>query len=96
MAAERCDFPFHVGMTATGPADQGLVRSAVAIGALLLDRIGDTIRVSLTGSPHKEVEAAYEILSAAGLRQRGPDPARHTHDAMLLLGVEGKPNVRTR
>lgn len=73
MAAERCDFPFHVGMTATGPAEQGLVRSSVAIGALLLDGIGDTIRVSLTGSPHKEVDAAYEILSAVGIRRRGPE-----------------------
>ena len=73
MAAERCDFPFHVGMTATGLARQGLVRSAVAIGTLLLDGIGDTIRVSLTGPPHREVEAAYEILSAVGLRRRGPE-----------------------
>ena len=73
MAAERCDFPFHVGMTATGLARQGLVRSAVAIGTLLLDGIGDTIRVSLTGPPHEEVEAAYEILSAVGLRRRGPE-----------------------
>lgn len=72
-AAERCDFPFHVGMTATGPAEQGLVRSAVAVGAVLLDGIGDTIRVSLTGPPREEVEAAYEILSAVGLRRRGPE-----------------------
>jgi (E)-4-hydroxy-3-methylbut-2-enyl-diphosphate synthase len=61
MAAERCEYPFHVGMTATGPAEQGL------------EGIGDTVRVSLTGPPHGEVTAAYEILSAAGSRRRGPE-----------------------
>lgn len=73
MAAQRCDYPFHVGMTATGPSRQGLVRSSVAIGALLLDGIGDTIRVSLTGEPLPEIEAGYEILSATGLRRRGAE-----------------------
>ncbi len=71
MAADRCSYPFHVVMTATGPAEQGLVRSSVAIGALLLEGIGDTVRVSLTGPPHHEVSAAYEILSAVGMRRRG-------------------------
>ncbi len=73
IASGRCDYPFHVGMTATGPAEQGLVRSAIAIGAVLMEGIGDTIRVSLTGPPHGEVSAAYEILSAVGLRKRGPE-----------------------
>jgi len=73
IASDRCDYPFHVGMTATGPAEQGLVRSAIAIGALLMEGIGDTVRVSLTGPPHNEVTAAYEILSAVGLRRRGPE-----------------------
>ena len=69
LAAERCDYPFHLGVTAAGPPRISLVKSAVGIGALLMEGIGDTIRVSMTGPPHEEVEAALRILEAAGLRE---------------------------
>ncbi len=73
-AAQKCDYPFHVGLTAAGPPDESLVKSAIGIGSLLLDGIGDTIRVSMTGPPHEEVQAAYRILYALGLRdKKGPD-----------------------
>ena len=67
----RCDYPLHIGVTETGPVRQGLIKSAMGIGALLLDGIGDTIRVSLTDDPVEEVYAAKDILKAAGLRQEG-------------------------
>ncbi len=69
LAAPRCDYPFHVGVTAAGPADVGVVRSAVGIGALLAEGIGDTIRVSLTGPPHDEVRTGLAILETLGLRE---------------------------
>ena len=68
---ERCDYPIHIGVTETGPVRQGLIKSAMGIGALLLDGIGDTIRVSLTDDPVEEVYAAKDILKAAGLRKEG-------------------------
>ena len=71
MFRERCDYPLHIGVTETGPVRQGLIKSAMGIGALLLDGIGDTIRVSLTDDPLEEVSAAKDILKAAGLRQEG-------------------------
>ncbi|MDZ7814639.1 MAG: flavodoxin-dependent (E)-4-hydroxy-3-methylbut-2-enyl-diphosphate synthase [Planctomycetota bacterium] len=64
--AGRSDYPLHVGLTATGPMAQGVVRSSIALGSLLVDGIGDTVRVSLTGDPLREVELAYEILRASG------------------------------
>ncbi len=67
----RCDYPIHIGVTETGPVRQGLMKSAMGIGALLLDGIGDTIRVSLTDDPIEEVYAAKDILKAAGLRREG-------------------------
>ena len=68
---ERCDYPLHIGVTETGPVRQGLIKSAMGIGALLLDGVGDTIRVSLTDDPVEEVYAAKDILKAAGLRKEG-------------------------
>ena len=68
---QRCDYPLHIGVTETGPVKQGLIKSAMGIGALLLDGIGDTIRVSLTDDPVEEVYAARDILKAAGLRKEG-------------------------
>ncbi len=68
---EKCDYPIHIGVTETGPVRQGLIKSAMGIGALLLDGIGDTIRVSLTDDPVEEVYAAKDILKAAGLRREG-------------------------
>ena len=67
----RCDYPIHIGVTETGPVRQGLIKSALGIGALLLDSIGDTIRVSLTDDPVEEVYAAKDILKAAGLCKEG-------------------------
>ncbi len=68
---ERCDYPLHIGVTETGPVKMGLMKSAMGIGALLLDGIGDTIRVSLTDDPVEEIYAAKDILKAAGLRKEG-------------------------
>ena len=67
----KCDYPLHIGVTETGPVRQGLIKSAMGIGALLLDGVGDTIRVSLTDDPVEEVYAAKDILKAAGLRKEG-------------------------
>ena len=67
----RCDYPLHIGVTETGPVRMGIIKSAMGIGALLLDGIGDTIRVSLTDDPVEEVYAAKDILKAAGLRKEG-------------------------
>ena len=67
----KCDYPLHIGVTETGPVKMGLMKSAMGIGALLLDGIGDTIRVSLTDDPVEEVYAAKDILKAAGLRMEG-------------------------
>lgn len=65
------DYPLHVGITETGPEPEGVVKSSIGIGVLLLEGIGDTIRVSLTSSPLKEVNVAYEILRTVGLREYG-------------------------
>ena len=64
-----CDYPLHLGVTEAGLPGQGTVKSAIGIGALLLDGIGDTVRVSLTGDPVHEPQAALEILRALGLRK---------------------------
>ena len=69
----KCDYPLHIGVTETGPVRQGLIKSAMGIGSLLLDGIGDTLRVSLTDDPVEEVYAAKDILKAAGLRKDGVD-----------------------
>jgi (E)-4-hydroxy-3-methylbut-2-enyl-diphosphate synthase len=71
LAAETLDFPLHIGVTEAGVGARGLVKSAVGLGALLMDGLGDTIRVSLTGDPVPEVAAAYDILRAAGVRSIG-------------------------
>jgi len=69
----RCDYPLHVGVTAAGLPADGIVRSSIGIGALLMEGIGDTIRVSLTGDPAEEVYTAKRILSSLGLRNFGPE-----------------------
>ena len=71
--SERSDYPLHVGVTETGTERMGTIKSAMGIGALLCQGIGDTLRVSLTADPEEEVRAALDILSAAGLRKTGPD-----------------------
>ena len=69
--SKACSYPLHLGETASGPYESGIVKSAIGIGALLLDGIGDTIRVSLTAEPEEEVLAAKRILSSLGLRKFG-------------------------
>ena len=67
----KCDYPLHIGVTETGPVRMGMIKSAMGIGALLMDGIGDTVRVSLTDDPVNEVYAAKDILKAAGVRKEG-------------------------
>jgi len=73
LAREMPQVPLHIGVTEAGTAFQGSVKSAVALGALLLDGIGDTLRVSLTADPVEEVRVAWEILAACNLRRRFPE-----------------------
>ena len=69
LASAQCDYPLHLGVTEAGLPEQGKIKSAIGIGALLLDGIGDTIRVSLTGDPCLEPPAGIEILQDCGLRK---------------------------
>ena len=68
LVAERCDYPLHLGVTEAGTHNMALIKSSIGIGSLLLDGIGDTIRVSMTDDPVKEVSAANGILKAIGLK----------------------------
>ncbi|MBE6737164.1 MAG: flavodoxin-dependent (E)-4-hydroxy-3-methylbut-2-enyl-diphosphate synthase [Ruminococcaceae bacterium] len=71
LASERCDYPLHLGVTEAGTEYSGIIKSSAGIGALLLHGIGDTIRVSLTADPVREVVAAKELLKSIGLRNDG-------------------------
>ncbi|MEO8293386.1 MAG: flavodoxin-dependent (E)-4-hydroxy-3-methylbut-2-enyl-diphosphate synthase [Actinomycetota bacterium] len=73
MLSEKCDYPLHLGVTEAGPIPAGSVKSAVGLGALLAEGIGDTIRVSLTADPVEEVKTGTWILQSLGLRKRGLD-----------------------
>ncbi len=73
MLAEACDYPLHLGVTEAGPMPSGGVKSAVGIGTLLAEGIGDTIRVSLTDDPVEEVKVGNWILQSLGLKKRGLD-----------------------
>ena len=73
LLARKTEAPLHVGVTEAGTVWSGTVKSAVGIGTLLADGIGDTVRVSLTGDPVEEVRVAWKILAALDLRRRGPD-----------------------
>jgi (E)-4-hydroxy-3-methylbut-2-enyl-diphosphate synthase len=70
--SERVPYPLHLGVTEAGPVATGSIKSAIGVGSLLMDGIGDTIRISLTADPVEEVKVAWEILKALGLRERGP------------------------
>ncbi len=72
MLSDKVDYPLHLGVTEAGTPFSGSIKSAVGMGALLVDGIGDTIRVSLTADPVREIETGFEILKALGLRERGP------------------------
>ncbi len=67
LLSQRCDYPLHVGVTEAGCDDEGIFKSVSAMGSLLIDGIGDTIRVSLTGDPVKEVEVGQKLLRAVGI-----------------------------
>lgn len=71
LAAERCDYPLHLGVTEAGTERMGLIKSGAGIGSLLMHGIGDTIRVSLTADPVREVYAGIDILKALGIRKDG-------------------------
>ena len=73
LLSEACDYPLHVGVTEAGTYRMGLIKSGMGIGGLLLQGIGDTLRVSLTDEPEKEVQAGYDILRAAGYPVAGPE-----------------------
>ena len=73
LLSTKTDLPLHIGVTEAGSLYTGIVKSALGIGTLLAEGIGDTIRVSLTRDPIEEVRVGYEILKALGLRQRGPE-----------------------
>jgi (E)-4-hydroxy-3-methylbut-2-enyl-diphosphate synthase len=72
MLAAKVPYPLHLGVTEAGTPFAGSIKSAVGIGTLLADGTGDTLRVSLTADPVKEVEVCWDILKALGLRERGP------------------------
>jgi len=71
--AARSDYPIHLGVTATGPRLQAVVRSSIGIGTLLAQGIGDTLRVSMTAPPEEEIVVGWLILEALGIRRRGPE-----------------------
>src|SRR5919204_283106 len=72
LLSEKVPYPLHLGVTEAGTPFSGSIKSAVGMGALLVDGIGDTLRVSLTADPVEEVRVGFEILKALGLRERGP------------------------
>ena len=72
LVAQQCDYPLHLGVTEAGTRHMGMLKSAAGIGALLLDGIGDTIRVSLTADPVAEVAAGFDILKAVGIKKDCP------------------------
>ncbi|MFW5838159.1 MAG: flavodoxin-dependent (E)-4-hydroxy-3-methylbut-2-enyl-diphosphate synthase, partial [Desulfovibrionaceae bacterium] len=73
LMAEKVDYPLHIGVTEAGTLVRGTAKSATGLGILLWEGLGDTLRVSLTHDPVREVEVAWEILRCLGLRQRGPE-----------------------
>ena len=73
LLSQKCDYPLHVGVTEAGTYRMGLIKSGMGIGGMLLEGIGDTLRVSLADDPEREVEAGYDILRAAGFPVAGPE-----------------------
>lgn len=73
LLSQQCDYPLHIGVTEAGTSRMGLIKSGMGIGGLLLEGIGDTLRVSLTAEPEKEVLAGYDILRAVGHAVNGPE-----------------------
>jgi len=71
--SQQSDYPLHLGITEAGRGEYAIVKSSVGIGALLLEGIGDTVRVSITGDPVQEVPVVWDILKCLGIRMRGPE-----------------------
>ncbi len=89
MFSDACDAPLHIGITEAGTYNNAVIKSAVGLGALLVDGIGDTVRVSITGDPVKEIEAARRILQAAGVRQFYPEVISCPTCARTKIDVSG-------
>ena len=99
LTAEACDYPLHVGVTEAGTPRMGLLTSAAGIGSLLLDGIGDTIRISLTASPVEEVKAGIDLLKAIGLRTGGANLVACPtcgRTAIDLIGIASEVEERLR
>ena len=92
LVSAECDWPLHVGVTEAGTLFSGTIKSAVGIGALLAEGIGDTIRVSLTASPVEEVRVGKKILSSLGLREFGPEVISCPTCARTEIDVESLAN----
>jgi (E)-4-hydroxy-3-methylbut-2-enyl-diphosphate synthase len=82
------DYPLHIGITEAGTLFRGAIKSSVGLGILLNEGLGDTMRVSLTGNPVREVETAYHILGALGIRRRGIDIISCPTCGRTRIGVE--------
>lgn len=87
--SEKYDYPLHLGVTEAGGGRSGVVKSAIGIGTLLREGIGDTIRVSLTADPREEVDVAYDILGSLGIRNRGIDIVSCPTCARTEIDVQG-------
>ena len=85
--AKQTDFPLHVGITESGTVYSGSIKSAVGLGTILYQGIGDTIRVSLTGDPVKEVQAAKLILQTLGLYKGGVQAVSYTHLTVVIGSI---------
>ncbi len=72
LLAQKCNYPFHIGVTEAGPGNRGIIKNSIGIGALLLDGIGDTLRVSLTDDPVNEIKVGFDILQSVGLLPNRP------------------------
>lgn len=89
--AAVCDYPLHLGVTEAGSLMAGTVKSSIGLGALLLEGIGDTVRISLSADPKEEIKVAYNILKSLGLRHRGvsviscPSCARQAFDVISVV-----------
>ena len=100
LIAEKCDYPLHLGVTEAGTHNMALIKSSIGIGSLLLKGIGDTIRVSMTDDPVKEVDAGFDILKAAGVKTDCPDlvscpTCGRTKIDLISLATEVENRLRT-
>ena len=89
LAAASCDYPLHLGVTEAGTPEAGTVKSAVGIGSLLMDGIGDTIRVSLSGPPENEIPVCLDILRAVGAREEGVEVISCPTCGRTMIDVAG-------